>query len=192
MELFSRLKKHHYPYFLVAFVLGVQSMRFVLQGTGAWFLFPNFLGPLTEEAAKMFFAYTLLLLWSEYRNSYDAKLSHLEFVVLLVGFGFGIYEAYATYFGEHIVHTLIRSISHPLYAYLGYISFSSQKTKEKGIIAWIAIATIAHSVFNSLSVTTLYYQTTWIAILTLITLLSRYYLPKRADNVFKLPYLKKE
>jgi RsiW-degrading membrane proteinase PrsW (M82 family) len=149
---------------------------------------PNFIAPLTEEITKIFWVYLTLFLWAEYKKNYEIKLTKLEIAALSSGLIFALWEAFTTYLGESIYHTLLRSVSHPLYVYSGYIAFRTQSELKNGLIAWILTATIAHSVFNTLSATTIIHQIVWVIILTVIVTAVRLSDYCRETCNFRLPF----
>lgn len=183
-------KKGYFFYLLVAGLMVIASTRFLLEGTSLWFIFPNFVGPLTEEIVKLLYVYLLLFLWAEYKKDYDVNLSKIGIAVFIVGISFGIWEAYTTYFGEHIYRTIIRSASHLLYVYIGFIAFRTQESIRKGLVVGAIVATAAHSIFNALSSTNILYQALWLLVLVSIATTVRYSRFCREKWRFKLPLYK--
>lgn len=186
MEL--KWKDSFYLYLVPLSVLLLQLLRFPLNETSLWFIIPNFVAPLSEEITKIFWAYLTLFLWAEYKNKYEINLSTLEIAALSSGIIFGLWEAFTTYPGESTYLTLLRSASHSLYVYSGYIAFRTQSNLKNGLVAWILTATIAHSVFNTLSATTIIHQIVWIIILTIIVTAVRLSGYCRETWNFRLPF----
>lgn len=173
------------------FILLVQLIRFPLRETSLWFVFPNLIGPFTEELAKILLVYAVILLLLTYQDKRKTNLRQLTAATIGVGVLFGIWEAFTTYSGEPLYYTVLRSISHALYMYAGFTAFRTRETVKQGLIAWILTATFLHSVFNTLSATNIQIQAAWIVISIIGVVSLRYSRYCKEKWHFELPYDKK-